>query len=116
MTGGSLPAMTWQQIMLQAHEGIELRPLPGLKPQGPANRPAVADTRRPADPAARQYVLTRRGAEILVRVEQAMDDMTRALAERDTPESRAGMPPAALPQGTVASANDRPGLPAVRGN
>src|SRR5688572_4809108 len=44
MTGGSLPAMTWQQIMLHAHEGIELRPLPGVK-QGPGARPAVADVR-----------------------------------------------------------------------
>ena len=45
MTGGSLPAMTWQQIMLHAHEGIELRPLPGVK-QGPGARPAVADASR----------------------------------------------------------------------
>src|SRR5262249_42672497 len=41
MTGGSLPAMTWQQIMLHAHEGIELRPLPG-KP-APGAKPVVAD-------------------------------------------------------------------------
>jgi penicillin-binding protein 1A len=113
MTGGSLPAMTWQQIMLHAHEGIELRPLP-LK-QGPGARPAVADVRRgPVDPAGRQYVLTRRGAEILTRLERTMDDVTRALAATDTPQSRADMPPSAVPQGTVASANDRGGAPAVR--
>ncbi len=119
MTGGALPAMTWQQIMLHAHEGIELRPLPGLKQAPGAARPAVADARRaPIDPTARQYVLTRRGAEILVRLEQTMDDMTRALAARDTPESRAGagsLPPA-VPQGTVASASDRQPAPAIRGN
>ena len=30
MTGGSLPAMTWKDIMEYAHQGIELRPLPGV--------------------------------------------------------------------------------------
>lgn len=30
MTGGSLPAMTWQRVMEAAHQGIELRPLPFL--------------------------------------------------------------------------------------
>ena len=30
MTGGSLPAMTWQSIMDYAHKGIELRPMPGV--------------------------------------------------------------------------------------
>jgi len=61
-------------------------------------------------------VLTRRGAEILVRLEQTMDDMTRALAAREAPGSRAALPPQALPQGTVASASDRQPAPAVSGN
>ncbi len=44
-----------------------------------------------------------------------MDDVTRALAARDTPASRADLPPQALPQGSVASASDRGGAaPAVR--
>jgi hypothetical protein len=59
-------------------------------------------------------VLTRRGAEILTRLERTMDDVTRALAANDTPGSRAALPPPAVPQGTVASAHDRPGTPAVR--
>jgi penicillin-binding protein 1A len=38
MVGGSLPAATWHEIMAYAHQGIELKPLPGLPiPQGPAN-------------------------------------------------------------------------------
>ena len=32
MTGGTLPAMTWHNIMTYAHQGIELRSLPGLPP------------------------------------------------------------------------------------
>src|SRR4029079_18035549 len=38
MTGGALPAMTWQKIMTYAHQGVEIKPLPGLS--GPA--PAIA--------------------------------------------------------------------------
>src|SRR6188508_2342086 len=30
MTGGSVPAMTWHKIMAYAHQGIELKPLPGV--------------------------------------------------------------------------------------
>ena len=37
MTGGSLPAMTWHGIMAYAHQGIELKPLPGI-PVPPAPR------------------------------------------------------------------------------
>ncbi|HWG04505.1 MAG TPA: transglycosylase domain-containing protein, partial [Beijerinckiaceae bacterium] len=37
MTGGTLPAATWHNIMAYAHQGIELKPLPGFTtPQGPA--------------------------------------------------------------------------------
>ena len=30
MTGGSLPAMTFKQLMTFAHQGVELRPIPGI--------------------------------------------------------------------------------------
>ena len=83
MTGGSLPAMTWHNIMAYAHEGIELKQLPGVavpqvrQPQAMAeakpsksNAPAIPP--RPASP-------TRRGADALVRVERLMDDANRAL-------------------------------------
>ena len=31
MTGGSLPAMTWKKVMEYANQGVELRPIPGIK-------------------------------------------------------------------------------------
>ncbi|MFN3764512.1 MAG: transglycosylase domain-containing protein, partial [Aliihoeflea sp.] len=31
MTGGSLPAMTWQRLMTYAHQNIELKPIPGIE-------------------------------------------------------------------------------------
>jgi penicillin-binding protein 1A len=30
MTGGTLPAMTWQKFMAYAHTNIEVKPIPGL--------------------------------------------------------------------------------------
>ena len=32
MTGGTLPAMTWQQVMAFAHQDLEIRPIPGVAP------------------------------------------------------------------------------------
>ena len=55
MTGGSLPAMTWREIMAYAHQGIELRPLPGVGPQAAARGAAVA-----AAPAPQQRPRSRR--------------------------------------------------------
>ena len=36
LTGGGLPAMTWQRFMEAAHQGIELRPLPFIEDPFPA--------------------------------------------------------------------------------
>jgi len=37
MTGGSLPAMTFKKLMDYAHQGIELRPIPGIENPFPDN-------------------------------------------------------------------------------
>ena len=52
MTGGTLPAMTWQEIMAYAHQGIELKPLPGI-----AAPPA---RQQPVSPRSRQIPARRR--------------------------------------------------------
>ena len=31
MTGGSLPAMIWQRLMVYAHQNIDLKPIPGIE-------------------------------------------------------------------------------------
>jgi penicillin-binding protein 1A len=90
MTGGSLPAQTWHEIMAYAHQGIELKTIPGLGPQGAASaRVAAAPATGKGDAAQRPALLTRRGADILVRVERLMDDATRALATSEEPGRRA---------------------------
>nr|WP_249153149.1 PBP1A family penicillin-binding protein [Bradyrhizobium diazoefficiens] len=93
MTGGSLPAQTWHDIMLAAHQGIEVREIPGigmgqkLPPQHVSNAqanaaPKILET-KPGPPP----VLTKRGADILVRVEKLLDDAAKSArksADADT--------------------------------
>ena len=81
MTGGSLPAMIWRAAMSYAHQGIELKALPGIAPApAPASRTPVASTEKGVPPPPlRPTVLTRRGTDVLVRIEHMMEDASRAL-------------------------------------
>ncbi len=81
MTGGALPAMTWHTIMEYAHQGIEVKQLPGVPVPPARQQPAVADAKaKSGDPVPpRPAILSKRGADILVRVERLMDDAQRAL-------------------------------------
>jgi penicillin-binding protein 1A len=53
MTGGSLPAMTWQRLMAYAHQNIDLKPIPFIdKPfLDKPKEPAVAAAPKPGDGA-----------------------------------------------------------------
>jgi penicillin-binding protein 1A len=81
MTGGALPAMTWHSIMEYAHQGIEIKQLPGVAvPQVPKQSLVAENKSKSAEtPPPRPTVLTKRGADILVRVEHMMDDANRAM-------------------------------------
>jgi penicillin-binding protein 1A len=104
MTGGSLPAMTWHEIMAYAHQGIEIKPLPGLGGSSQPKEPVVAES-APSDAVPRPVQLTRRSADVLVRVERLLENASRALATvPPTPTPRGA---AAERDGTVASATDR---------
>jgi penicillin-binding protein 1A len=92
MTGGALPAMTWHSIMEYAHQGIEIKQLPGI-PVPPARQPQVAETKKKGGDEAvppRPAVLTKRGADVLVRVEQMMDNASRAMGPVPAGISAAG--------------------------
>ena len=72
MTGGTLPAATWHEIMSFAHEGIELKPLPGDQlPAGAKAHEAASDTAA-TDPGAAQRppVLSQSAVSILGNIEQ----------------------------------------------
>ncbi|MCP8937798.1 PBP1A family penicillin-binding protein [Alsobacter sp. SYSU M60028] len=78
MTGGSLPAMAWHDMMAPAHQGMELRPLPGIAPAAPAVASAsAASPAAPAEaPAAlRPTVLNRRSLEALGGIETLLRNL-----------------------------------------
>src|SRR5262245_26733647 len=73
MTGGSLPAQTWREIMAYAHQGIEIKSIPGVGTTPPPRVAAAAPSKSGGAAAQRPALLTRRGADILVRLERLMD-------------------------------------------
>jgi penicillin-binding protein 1A len=115
MTGGSLPAMTWQAIMSYAHQGIEIKPLLGVPGPPPptasprSNAPAVATG---STPALRPTLLTVRGANVLVGIERLMDDAARALGVPTAVSSAANS--AAQRSDALAAASSEAATDAVR--
>jgi penicillin-binding protein 1A len=120
MTGGSLPAQLWGQIMTFAHQGIELKPLVGAAPNPPPPRPQAMVAAAPAPAIARPVLLTKNAAGILVRIEKAMDDARSALPPASLTTIDGSPPPQRKaetgPTGSFTSASATEGSPAVRGN
>jgi penicillin-binding protein 1A len=86
MTGGSLPAQTWHNIMSVAHQGIEIRELPGVGMGVKLPQPAAPQTMaaygapQPKPPEIKPGpppVLTKRGADLLVQIEKMLDDAAK---------------------------------------
>jgi penicillin-binding protein 1A len=86
MTGGSLPAQTWHNIMSVAHQGIEIRELPGVGMGVKLPQPAAPQTvaaygaPQPKPPEIKPGpppVLTKRGADLLVQIEKMLDDAAK---------------------------------------
>jgi len=80
MTGGTIPALAWHNIMAYAHQGVELRALPGLPP--PQHAPTVANAALVGAPAPQQILLTRKGTDALIHVERLLDEASRTLPAR----------------------------------
>ena len=82
MTGGALPAMTWHNIMAYAHQGIEVKPLPGIAAPPARQETVAAESKQKQAEVAppRPALLTKRGADVLIRVEHMMDAANRDLA------------------------------------
>lgn len=66
MTGGSLPAQTWHDVMEFAHRGVELKTLPGSPPPPAPGAQAGA----PVNPGGSQSALSRRSGEALGSIEK----------------------------------------------
>ena len=79
MTGGTLPAMVWQRLMVYAHQNIDLKPTPGLdKPFIDEEIAAKAEEaeKKNADQAAADAA-AERPAVLSSRTTQTLRDMTR---------------------------------------
>jgi penicillin-binding protein 1A len=87
MTGGTIPALIWHNVMAYAHQGIELRQLPGLPP--PQKAPA-GDAAAQGASVARPILLTRKATAALVQVERLLDDAARALPPVGVPPGPLG--------------------------
>ena len=85
MTGGALPAQTWHDIMTAAHQGVEIKDIAGYpgspKPAAPAATTVAASgaAKPPEIKPGPPPILTRRGADILVRVEKMLDEAGRSV-------------------------------------
>jgi penicillin-binding protein 1A len=90
MTGGSLPAQTWHDIMVAAHQGVEIKELAGVGmgtklPPSPASA-VMAANGGPRPPEVKPPpVLTKRGADILVRVEKLLDEAAKTTEQPAKP-------------------------------
>jgi len=110
MTGGALPAMTWHEVMAYAHQGVELKNLPGLPPNPSTTAPPDLVSQagpNPGDKLPRPALLTQREMQMLMRIEHAMDDAVRALPPPGQ-AADAGSAPNAAPPSSVATAAEAP--------
>ena len=112
MTGGALPAMTWHEIMKYAHQGIELKNIPGVPPPGPTTVAAPVASAAPASAAdaaqQRPAMLTKRSLEVLLRIETMMEKATRALATSDAPPAPARGAAVSTPEAVATAAERQP--------
>lgn len=83
MVGGSLPAMTWHDIMAYAHQGVELRQLPGL-PVPQHVQVAAEGAFKGGGGESHPALLTHKEIDALVHVEEILDEADRALAAQSS--------------------------------
>jgi penicillin-binding protein 1A len=91
MTGGTLPAMTWREVMNLAHQNLEIRPIPGASP---ANASRVASAKGPAADQAQAPAqgflagtLSRRSYEVLGGIGTLFQSVDRSVTTGKAPET-----------------------------
>ena len=72
MTGGTLPAGTWHDVMAYAHQGVPLKPIVGLKPAVAPDATAAANGLKPLELGApqRPATLTKGAVQALEAIEK----------------------------------------------
>ena len=125
MTGGSLPAQTWHDVMVVAHQGVEIKDIAGIgagvRRPGANVIAALPGARAASTNPGPPPILTRKGANILVRVEKLFEDAAKAAAATTgkTSSNEPAKPPSpatvTFPE-SFASATTEPAAPAPRKN
>ena len=82
LTGGSLPAMTWQRFMEAAHQNIELKPIPYIDDPFPADKKKIAAAGDTTEAPPSQVTLTRPAEKILADIVRTMEAMPPLDPER----------------------------------
>ena len=83
MTGGSLPAMTFKKLMDYAHQGIELKPIPGIEnpfPQSEKKEEVVAEKPEDGEETLPPLVRPRSMSAEATRVLRGIADKLKAAA------------------------------------
>ncbi|WP_137932168.1 transglycosylase domain-containing protein [Mesorhizobium comanense] len=80
MTGGSLPAMVWQRLMVYAHQNIDLKPIPGIDKPFVDDQIAAkaAEAQKKSDEQAAADAAAQRPPVLSSRTTQTLRDMTQA--------------------------------------
>lgn len=81
MTGGTLPAATWHDVMQYAHQGIELKPLPGRPVPTAPVQPTVTSDAGAAQGPRRPASLSARSAAVITSIESTMTSMEKLLGD-----------------------------------
>jgi penicillin-binding protein 1A len=123
MTGGSLPAQTWHDIMVAAHQGVEIKEIPGVgagtKLPAPAASSMVVANGGPRPPDIKPGpppILTKRGADILVRVEKLLDEAAKSAGGPVKSVKPVSSSSLAFPDSFAAAAPGAPAAPAPHKN
>jgi penicillin-binding protein 1A len=88
MTGGSLPAMVFNQVMTYAHQGLTPKPIPGVAPPAPAvaskrdQKPATAAAQQPPTSALAQSTLSPASAHLLLELSRVFEEAERSLGSQ----------------------------------
>jgi penicillin-binding protein 1A len=97
MTGGTLPAMAWKEVMAFAHQNLEIRPIPGLPESATAvafasgRAPTTVQNAQSSAPQLAPGSLSRRSFEVIGGIGNLFRSVERA-GQPDVRSSRAEPP------------------------
>ena len=95
VTGGSLPALTWQRFMEAAHQNIELKPIPYIEDPFPEGQRDVAEPSDNPLMTSGQTGLTVEAEGVLSSIAERFDTLAPLQDERVASAAPAGPLPVA---------------------